>query len=362
MKISSYWKSQGAKVQLLLSYKDLEQFDQVFISKVFTETLVENSVLKLSNVKYGGTGFFYDTAPRLPDVIEHIMPDYHLYDDWANNLIANSKNPAKERKTLAYFFDYSIGYTTRGCFRGCRNCVNQYSRASVLHSPVEEFLDENRKYICLLDDNVFACKDWKLVFHNLQLTGMPFQYKQGMDERLLTDEKCEELFIKSKWIGDYIFAFDNIDDEGIITAKANLIRKWHNTKGQDIKFYVFCAFDKNDAYDLDFWKHDIDGLFYRIFVLAKFKFKPYVMRYYKYNDSYYYGTYVNIAAWANQPSLNNLSYREFCKRDDMRKKGKHGKSATWRYFEQHEKECPEHTKWFDIALSNVENHHQTNDL
>ena len=29
-------------------------------------------VLNMKNVEYGGTGFYYDKAPKLPDDIEHI--------------------------------------------------------------------------------------------------------------------------------------------------------------------------------------------------------------------------------------------------------------------------------------------------
>lgn len=127
-------------------------------------------------------------------------------------------------KDLKEYTDVSIGFTTRGCIRQCKFCVNQnYKKASV-HSRIEEFYDPTRKYICLLDDNIFACKDWKQVFDELIATGHKFYFKQGMDERLLTDEKCEYLFNKANWYGDYTFAFDNIKDREIIEKKLQMIR------------------------------------------------------------------------------------------------------------------------------------------
>ena len=63
-----------------------------------------------------------------------------------------------------------------------------------------------------------------------------------MDERLLTDEKCEVLF-NSKYDGDYIFAFDNVADYDIIHKKLQLLRKYTDKYP---KFYVFCGFDRND--------------------------------------------------------------------------------------------------------------------
>ena len=47
--------------------------------------------------------------------------------------------------------------------------------------------------MCFLDDNFFACKDWKEIIEEIKLTGKKFQFKQGLDERLLTKEKCEEI-------------------------------------------------------------------------------------------------------------------------------------------------------------------------
>lgn len=39
-KISGYWKGQGAEVHLLLDYLFSEDFDHIYISKVFTDTEV----------------------------------------------------------------------------------------------------------------------------------------------------------------------------------------------------------------------------------------------------------------------------------------------------------------------------------
>lgn len=330
MKISGYYKEIGCKVELKTDYENIDSYDKVFISKVFTDTPIDEELLNLPNVEYGGTGFYYDKAPNLPCVIEHHMPDYHLYDKWVENQIRNGG----KRKDFEYYLDYSIGFTTRGCFRQCAFCVNKNYKKVENHSPIDEFYDDSRKYICMLDDNILGSPNWKDIFLSLQEKNKPFQFKQGMDERILNDEKCEVL-LKSKYKGDYIFAFDNIDDKKVIIKKAELIRKYFKSKGQNIKFYVLCAFDKNNTYNEDFWIQDIKDTFERIFILSKYNFKPYIMRYNAYIDSNYYGTYVNLACWCNQPSLfMNTSYRDFCIKDDNRKSNGEKRSATWRYFEQ----------------------------
>lgn len=109
MKLSSYYKAQGYDVSLKLDYDNLEEYDKVTISKVFMDTEIpyepddkslkteaqiadfykDNPILNLPNVEYGGTGFYYDKSPKLPPEIEHINPDYHLYDEWVNYQLAN---------------------------------------------------------------------------------------------------------------------------------------------------------------------------------------------------------------------------------------------------------------------------------
>ena len=53
MKISSYYKARGHDVKLLLSYDNIEDYDKIFISKVFTDTKVPDEILNNAKVEYG---------------------------------------------------------------------------------------------------------------------------------------------------------------------------------------------------------------------------------------------------------------------------------------------------------------------
>jgi len=92
MKLSGYHNSCGDEVILKTDYGGLDNFDKVYISRVFTDTKVPDAVLKLANVSFGGTGFYYDKAPKLPDEVEHHKPDYHLYDDWVQSRLRQGRN------------------------------------------------------------------------------------------------------------------------------------------------------------------------------------------------------------------------------------------------------------------------------
>lgn len=342
MKISSHEKSLGNNVEIVTDYGKINAYDRVYISKVFTDTCVPEDVLHLPNVCYGGTGFFYDKATPLPDEIEHSMPDYHLYDIWVNEQIANGTKATQ----LKYYTDYSIGFLTRGCFRQCEFCVNKNYRKVSVHSPLKEFWDASRPKICLLDDNFFGCHEWKRMLAELKETNVPFQFKQGLDERLLTDERCEMLF-SSKYDGDFIFAFDNVADYDLIEQKLKLIRvHTHKTP----KFYVLCGFDRNDHWDESFWKQDLWDLWVRIELLMRYGCLPYIMRYNRYVESPYAGIYVTIARWCNQPSFfKKKSLREFVLADNT---GKKTASASTRYLCKVEQELPELAQaYFDIKYT-----------
>ena len=306
MKISSFYKANmgGQNVNLLTDYESIQSYDKVFISKVFTDTEVPEWVLNQKNVQYGGTGFFYDKADPLPPEIEHIMPDYNLYNSFVRNEIKSGKKQAD----FKFYTDYSIGFLTRGCFRHCDFCVNKNYNQSVAHSPLAEFYDSSRKKICFLDDNFLACRNWRRILEEVIAINKPFQFRQGLDERLLTDEKCKLLF-NSKYDGDFTFAFDNVEDYDLIEQKLKLIRK-HTDK--HMRFYVLCGFDRNGRYDLDFWKQDLFDTFKRIELLMRYKCYPYIMRFNMYENSPYRGTYITLARWCNQPGLfKRLSLVEF---------------------------------------------------
>ena len=315
----------------------MNNYYKVFVSKVFTDTPIPESVQILfdqykngtqNRVEFGGTGFYFDKAPALPYEIEHHTPYYDLYLPWirkevekAKELAASAGKEFNEKVFLNQYkeyTEYSIGFTTRGCFRKCPFCVNQKYDHVFLHSPLDEFVAPSRKKICLLDDNVLGSPHWRDILTALRTTGKPYKFKQGLDERLLTDEKCELLFT-SKYdpATDITFAFDNIEDYDLIHEKLKMIRRHTDRK---IIFYVLVGFKSTDA-------EDIENAFKRIELLFNYKCLPYIMRYVSkddapYRHSEYKDLYNSMARWCNQaPLVKKMSFREFCAMDEKFHKG-----------------------------------------
>lgn len=351
-KLSGFWKEQGAEVTLLVDYEHFDEYDHVYVSKVFTDTPVPEWLVETEKVHIGGTGFYFDKAPNLPDDIEHHMPDYHLYDEWIEAEVALGKaekgDSFKEtsfRKQFKEYTDYSIGFLTRGCFRKCKFCVNQKYNYVFKHSPLEEFYDETRPKICFLDDNFLGCSKWRELLQTVLETDRPFKFKQGLDERILTDEKCGMLF-SSKYDGDYTFAFDNIADYDLIHDQLKRIRKYTNSTS--IKFYVLVGFESVD-------ENDIENAFKRLQLLMQYKCLPYIMRYQNKNfspwkESEYRGIYVALARWGNQPNIfKKMSFRQFCEANQALHKTEGTLCSSMRAMVDFEEKHPEIAqKYFDL--------------
>ncbi len=342
MKLSGYNKMRGHHVVLKTDYEDLGKYDSVYISKVFTDTQVPESILHMPNVQYGGTGFFYSQAPRLKWEIEHHPPDYDLYKDFVLDRISTEINSnggewekdlyRKTRNEYKWYLDYSIGFLTRGCFRHCDFCVNKdYNKVSAA-SPLGEFFDRNRPKLCFLDDNFLGYTKWKDLLEEVYMTGRPFTFRQGLDIRLMTEEKFDWL-MRCKYDGDCTFAFDDVNDYGIIRNKLEMIRC---RTDKQFRFYVLVGFKGQDG-------ADIEDAFIRIALLMRYGCLPYIMRHEKCKESRWKGVYTTLARWCNQPSFyKKMSFREFCEANGET-------SATLRYMREFEAMHPHIARtYFDI--------------
>ena len=338
MKMAGYYRDQGHEVSLIYDdYRSVEGFDRVFISKVFTFTKVPGWVLELEHVSYGGTGFYEDGGPNLPDEIEHHMPYYDLYLEYVRKQL----EAGRQRTHYADYLDYSIGFTSRGCFRKCSFCVNKKYSHAFLHSPVEEFMDETRPYIYLWDDNILALPQWESVIDALEAAQKPFQFRQGIDIRLLTDKKAKRL-VASRYHGDFIFAFDHLEDKALIVEKIQL---WKRYSSKVCKLYVLSGYKAQD-------ETDIEDVFERIHTLMRYGSLPYIMRYEAYKESRFRSLYVELARWCNQPNFfKKKSFREFCTANQEYKKNKATNCSAYQAMLDFEREFPEiAARYFDLRF------------
>ena len=336
---------------------DTDKYELVYISKVFTFTqdpLFYQKAKEAGNLdkfRCGGTGYyatetkisafktlrandmnqlesddFLNTYPnklggRKKNGIDMARqkPYYHLYD----NFVAKKVEGGKKEIFYKDYLKYSIGFLTRGCFRHCPFCVNKLEKRILPYSKLSWFIDDEkdengklvRPYIYLWDDNFLAADPsvWRPLLHELMETGRPFQFRQGLDERIIAEseygEEIAETLSKCKYHGDYIFAFDNWSDRDKI-VKALKIWKYYNKK--ETKFYLFCGFKITETSDSKLYT-DVWEIFQRIRILMQYGCLGYIMRHEDYHNHPLNNIYVQIARWCNQPGFyRNLSFWEFC--------------------------------------------------
>lgn len=362
LKLAGFLHDNEIPFELVLDENiDVEKYRRIFISRVFTFTKLPLFYLKAigtnaeKKIAVGGTGFYANETnvsvyrkKRTEDMMRlekdsflnqfpnkrggykskgvdmaRQMPYYHLYDSYVDKQIAAGARRDKYKDYL----DYSIGFLTRGCIRHCPFCVNKLEDIIVPYSKIEWFLDTEkddkgrdiRPFVYLWDDNFLASDKsvWKPLLEQLNALKKPFQFRQGLDERMLAQspdgEEMAELLSKSRYHGDFIFAFDNWRDRPII-EKALKIWKKHNPK-KSTKFYLFCGFKQSEANFQMFYK-DIWELFQRIKVLMQYGCVGYVMRHEDYHKAPIPNFYVQIARWCNQQQFyKKMSFWEFSYRN-----------------------------------------------
>lgn len=177
MKLSAWHKQQGDSVEWYDAMFSPEM-DIVYMSKVFTFTPDYYAPINAKRIIKGGTGYSYPTGgDSLPCEVEHIYPDYSIYYE-----------RIPEVKNTAY------GFLTRGCPRGCDFCVveKKEGRKSVKVADLSEFW-RGQKNIVLLDPNMFACKDWRILARQLIDSKAYVDFSQGCDIRIMTEEMVNML-------------------------------------------------------------------------------------------------------------------------------------------------------------------------
>jgi hypothetical protein len=257
MKISAWHKAQGDSVEW---YNPMfsEHMNKVYMSKVFSFTPDYQYFIDADEVIKGGSGYCIGTVDgievydktkdvQLPYEIEHIYPDYSIYE----------------------ITDTAYGFLSRGCPRGCSFChvEAKEGRASRKVADLKEFWN-GQKNIVLCDPNILACRQWKDLLQQLIDSKAWVDFNQGLDIRLMTAEKAE--MIKQIKTKNLHFAWDRFEDKEKIIPKFKMFKEITQIDFRKLGVYVLCGFDTTFEQDLE-----------RVYMLRDLGFQPYVMLYNK---------------------------------------------------------------------------------
>lgn len=255
MKLSAFHKMCGSTVEW---YEPMfsGHMDVVYMSKVFSFSDDYQYHIDADEIITGGTGYAIKTVNGveqynpiidypLTKAAEHMMPDYSLYN----------------------IHDTAYGFLTRGCPRGCAFChvaPKEGRKAHKVANLTEFWTDQ--KNIVLCDPNILACGEWEELFDQLQNSKAWVDFNQGLDIRMMDDEKAKALArIKTK---ELHFAWDRYQDKETILPRLKRFRECTQINQHNLVVYVLCGFDTTFEQDLE-----------RINTLREIGFAPYVMLY-----------------------------------------------------------------------------------
>lgn len=292
MKISAWHKSRGDSVEWyspLLS----GHMDKVYVSKIFSFTPDIEYPIDSDVVEYGGSGYCIELENgrevyhkerdhALPDEIEHIYPDYSLYPELTK--------------------DKAFGRLTLGCPRQCSFCHTGVKDGTCSHkaADVTEFW-KDQKNICLIDQNILACKEWKELLQQLKDTKAYIDFNGGLDIRMMTEEKA--IALNQLKVKRWHFAWDRYEDKDIILPKFKLFARHNKIHHTNTICYTLVNYDTTLDQDLE-----------RIYTLQELGYSAYVMIY---NKDGLPNKHVlkDLQRWANNRAIFNS-----CKRfEDYRK-------------------------------------------
>ena len=253
MKLSAWHKEQGNLVEW---YDPSKHYDLVYMSKVFSFTNEPFEEIHADQVVKGGSGYaiqlidgkeVFDQKKHsnLPDHIEHIFPDYSLYG------ITNTAH----------------GFMSRGCPRGCFFCHVKAKEGCKAYkvADLNEFWN-GQKNIELYDPNTLACPEWKDILQQLIDSKANVDFNQGVDIRLMTDEKCEMLMqMKIKHIH---FAWDRYQDKKFVVPKLQRFKEMTGWSRDKVTVYILTNYDTTMEQNLE-----------RVKTCRELGFNPYIMRY-----------------------------------------------------------------------------------
>lgn len=281
MKISSYHKTLGDDVDWYDPIFDMYDTDMLYESKIFTFSTEYQYYPVNAQIIRGGTGV--DVRLQLPSEIERVTElDYSLYPNC----------------------DYSIQFLSRGCIRNCPFCVVPIKEGAI-HQTKPFELNPNGNWIMLLDNNFFACPQWRENINLIKSWKQPVTFQQGLDLRIMTDDMAKALStLKIKGRGIYI-AWDNYKDKDIVLHGIEILTKY--IKPYKITCYCLVGFEHKKIV-----QEDLE----RVLTLKNLGVNPFAMGYIDFNDPSYQKPQEikDFCRWVNAKSIfKSCTWNEYKK-------------------------------------------------
>lgn len=279
LKLASYHRSRGNQVKLVRGIKEDLMFnpDRIEITSLFTYAWKPvHEVIKFYHNKFPSArmrvGGIY--ASLMPHRLRSFFPfvDMHigLFEEADDYLPAYDLLNEVEKWEK---WNITILFTSRGCIRNCSYCVvpKLEGKIRTVVKDLKRHIYPDHKRIILWDNNFFASPNWKKILHDLQDIGLPVDFNQGIDVRLIDDEKARMIAdLRTSLIRT---AFDDLHEKKAIV---NAVKFFSQSGIKRRKIFIYTLYN----FYSEKYPSDIPSTFFeRIKQIAELGCVSYPMRY-----------------------------------------------------------------------------------
>lgn len=265
MKISSYYKKLGEKVEFL---KPDHEYEKIFASAIFTKS--KDRCQGLINqygsiIGIGGTG--WDVEKKLPLDIEVMKPDYSLYraEEIAGRIKGIGTKEHKLKKATE-IVNAGMGFTSRGCIRNCGFCfVPQKEGCFHQVAKIGDLINPKSNVLILHDNNFTADPDCIPKLKEIKERGLVVDINQGCDVRLMNPEIAAALS-QVKHLRSIHYAWDLMEYEKQVIKGIKVLLQYV----KPWRHMCFMLVGYNTTFEEDM---------YRFRKLNELNIRPYVMIY-----------------------------------------------------------------------------------
>ena len=193
LKLSSMHRARGDTVELHVRPQEASTHpDLIYITSLFTYSW---------RPVHDAASFYRDRYPdariELGGIYATLMPEHARLADV--DVVHEGLVPEAERYmpdySLVEGWDSSIMFGTRGCIRKCAFCAVPKLEGKTW-GPAESvrgLVHPEHKRVILWDNNVLGVPNWRDLVDELRDIGLPVDFNQGLDARLIDDEVAVKL-------------------------------------------------------------------------------------------------------------------------------------------------------------------------
>ena len=293
MKISSYYKSLGEKVEFVQADK---KYEKIYVSAIFTRS--NEKCLKLQEyygdkLELGGTG--WDLHKVLDDNIELMKPDYDLYsvEEIASRMRGIGTKEHKLKKATE-IVNAGMGFTSRGCVRNCGFCfVPEKEGVFKNATEIRDLINPKSNILILHDNNLTADPHCINKLYEIRDRKLIVDINQGCDVRLVNEDIAKALG-EVKHLRSLHYAWDLMGFENQVMEGIKTLSKY-------IKPYRHMCF-MLVGYNTDF-EEDM----YRFKKLREMKVDPFVMIYNQLENK----KLKHFARWVNSRIYKSCKWEDY---------------------------------------------------